>query len=173
MPIISITKKEKEKAPSIDPSCWISEGAWIIGDVTIGPETVVYQGSIIRGDFGKVTIGANNVIQDNVMINTADGFKTKIGDNNLFGFGCLVHGCTVGSNSVVGIGSTLMTGVKVGDDALVGAGSFVAMNTKIPDGQKFIGRELKGENKAGAMWEMGRKSWRSNAMNILKASKGC
>ncbi|MHA1783830.1 MAG: gamma carbonic anhydrase family protein, partial [Candidatus Helarchaeota archaeon] len=145
MPIITIVKKEKERVPSIDPSCWISEGAWIIGDVTIGPETVVYHGSVIRGDFGKVKIGAKNVIQDNVMINTAEGFKTKIGDNNLFGFGCLVHGCTVGSNSVVGIGATLMTGVKVGNDCLVGAGAFVKMNSKVPDGKKWVGTELKGE----------------------------
>ena len=173
MPIISITKKDKERVPEIDPSCWISEGAWIIGDVTIGPETVVYHGTIIRGDFKKVKIGAKNVIQDNVMINTAEGFATKIGDNNLLGFGALVHGATVGNNSVVGIGATLMTGVKVGDDCLVGAGAFVKMNSKVPDGQKWIGMELKGENKAGAMWEVGRKTWRDNAMNLLKPAKGC
>ncbi len=173
MPIISITKKDKEKAPEIDPSCWISEGAWIIGDVSLGPENVVYQGTIIRGDFKKVKIGARNVFQDNVMVNTAEGFGTKIGDNNLFGFGCLVHGATVGSNSVVGIKSTLMTGVKVEDDCLVGADAFVKMNSKVPAGQKWIGMELKGENKAGAMWEVGRTTWRDNAMKLLKPSKGC
>ncbi len=171
MPIITIVKKDKERVPQIDPSCWISEGAWVIGDVKIGPETVVYQGAIIRGDFGKVKIGANNVIQDNVMINTAEGFKTKIGDNNLFGFGCLVHGCTVGNNSVVGIGATLMTGVKVGNDCLVGAGAFVKMNSRVPDGKKWVGQELKGENKAGEMWEIGRQTWRKNA-KMLKEAKG-
>ena len=64
MPIYALKKKEKEKAPNIDPSAWISEHAVIVGNVTIGPETVVYQGAIIRGDFAKVTIGAKNVIQE-------------------------------------------------------------------------------------------------------------
>ena len=173
MPIITITKKDKERTPQIDPSCWISEGAWIIGDVILGPENVVYQGTIIRGDFKKIKIGAKNVFQDNVMVNTAEGFASKIGDNNLLGFGCLVHGAAVGSNSVIGIGATVMTGVKVGSDCLVGAGAFVKMNTKVPDGQKFIGRELKGENKAGAMWEVGRQTWRDNAYKLLKPAKGC
>ena len=63
MPIIAIKKKDKEKAPEIDPTAWISKHAIVIGNVTIGPETVVYQGAIIRGDFAKVTIGAKNVIQ--------------------------------------------------------------------------------------------------------------
>ena len=171
MPIVPIIKKDKEKAPQIDESAWISEDAWIIGNVSIGPETVVYQGSIIRGDCAKVKIGAKNVIQDCVMINTAGGYGTKIGDNNLLGFGCLVHGAAVGNNSVIGIKSTLMTGVKVGNDCLVGATAFVKMNEKVPDGQKWIGMALKGENKAGAMWEMGRKSWRDNAA-MLKQSKG-
>lgn len=166
MPIYAIKKKEREKAPQIDPSCWISEHAIIIGNVTIGPETVVYQGAIIRGDFAKITIGANNVIQDAVLINTADGFKTKIGDDNLFGFGCLFHGATCGDRNVIGIGATVMTGVKIKNDCLIGADAFVKMNSKVEDGQKWIGTEVKGVNKAGQMWEIGRQSWRNNGMKL-------
>jgi carbonic anhydrase/acetyltransferase-like protein (isoleucine patch superfamily) len=113
------------------------------------------------------------VIQDRVIINTADGFKTTIGDNNLIGFNALVHGATVGNNSVVGIGAILMTGVKVGDDALVGAGSFVKMNTKIGDGSMWIGTPAveKGENKQAQMWEIGRQSWRNNVSKWFKDSE--
>ena len=74
MPVISIEVNGEVKSPNIDPSCWISESAWIIGDVTIGAENVVYQGVIIRGDFAKVEIGAKNVFQDACIINTAEGF---------------------------------------------------------------------------------------------------
>ena len=164
MPIYPIMKKDKVKEPQIDPTAWVSEHAVIIGDVTIGPETVVYQNAVIRGDFGKVKIGAKNVIQDAVLINTASGFKSKIGDNNLFGFGCLFHGATCGNNNVIGIKATVMTGVKIGNDTLVGATAFVKMNSQVPDGLKWIGTELKGENKAGQMWEIGRTSWRKNGM---------
>ncbi|MHA1265394.1 MAG: gamma carbonic anhydrase family protein [Candidatus Helarchaeota archaeon] len=173
MPIYALKKKEKVKAPQIDPSAWISEHAIIIGDVSIGPETVVYQGAIIRGDFAKIKIGAKNVIQDAVLINTADGFKTRIGDNNLFGFGCLFHGATCGNNNVIGIKATVMTGVKIGNDCLIGANSFVKMNSKVPDGQKWIANAIKGENKAGQMWEIGRQSWRANAMWLKNQEEKC
>ncbi|MHA1292803.1 MAG: gamma carbonic anhydrase family protein [Promethearchaeota archaeon] len=160
MPIISIEIDGKIKKPQIDPSCWISESAWIIGDVSMGPENVVYQGVVIRGDFAKVKIGAKNVFQDCCVINTAEGCSTRIGDNNLIGFGAIVHGATIKNNAVVGIRSVLMIKVNVNNDAMVGATSFVPMGKKIPVGQKWIGRELKGENTQGKIWEIGRQSWR-------------
>ncbi len=160
MPIIPIEINGELKSPKIDPSCWISDSAWIIGDVTMGAENVVYQGVIIRGDFAKVEIGAKNVFQDACIINTAQGFKTTIGDNNLIGFGAIVHGATLGDNTVVGIKSVLMITVTVENDAMVGATSFVGMGKRIPEGEKWIGRELKGKNTQGPMWEGGRQSWR-------------
>ncbi|MFW9876571.1 MAG: gamma carbonic anhydrase family protein [Candidatus Thorarchaeota archaeon] len=160
MPIVPIEIDGKIKTPEVDPSCWISESAWIIGDVSMGSDNVVYQGVIIRGDFAKVEIGAKNVFQDACIINTAEGFKTTIGDNNLIGFGAIVHGATVKNNAVVGIKSILMISVTVEDDSMVGATSFVGMGKKIPKGQKWIGRELKGDNTQGQMWEIGRQSWR-------------
>jgi carbonic anhydrase/acetyltransferase-like protein (isoleucine patch superfamily) len=160
MPIISIEINGKTKTPRIDPSCWISESAWIIGDVTLGKDNVVYQGVIMRGDFAKIKIGDKNVFQDSCIINTAEGFKTTIGDNNLIGFGAIVHGATLKNNTVVGIRSVLMIRVSIEDDAMVGATSFIGMGKIVPAGQKWIGRELKGENTQGEMWEIGRQSWR-------------
>ena len=160
MPIVSIEVNGKVKTPKIDPTSWVSEAVTVIGDVTIGPENVLYQGVIIRGDFAKVEIGARNVFQDACIINTAEGFGTTIGDNNLIGFGAIVHGATVKSNTVIGIQSVLMITVIVEDDSMVGATSFVGMGKKVPAGKKWIGRELKGENTQGKMWEAGRQSWR-------------
>ena len=116
------------------------------------------------------SIGAKNVFQDACVVNTAAGCSTRIGDNNLIGFQAIVHGATVKNNAVVGIQSVLMIKVTVQDDALVGATSFVPMGKKIPAGQKWIGRELKGENTQGKMWEAGRQGWRKMglAMNDQK-----
>ncbi|MFX0133265.1 MAG: gamma carbonic anhydrase family protein [Candidatus Hodarchaeota archaeon] len=173
MPIVSIKKKDKVVEPEIDPTAWISKHAVVVGNVKIGPGTVVYQGAIIRGDFAAVKIGANNVIQDDAVINTADGFKTKIGDNNLIGFKAIVHGATVGNNAVVGIGSTIMIGAKIGDDALIGAGAFIGNNKVVPPGKFWIGTPAveKGDNKQGAMWEIGRKSWRENVTKRFKETE--
>ncbi|MHA1986551.1 MAG: gamma carbonic anhydrase family protein [Promethearchaeota archaeon] len=166
MPIIPIEVKGELKTPKIDPSSWISESAWIIGDVTIGPENVVYQGTIIRGDFASVKIGARNVFQDACIINTAEGFKTIIGDNNLIGFSAIVHGATVKNNTVIGIQSVIMISVTVEDDSMVGATSFVGMSKTVPAGKKWIGRELKGDNNQGKMWEAGRQSWRKMGITM-------
>ena len=160
MPVISIEVNGEIKTPRIDPSSWISASATIIGDVKIGKDNVVYQGVIIRGDFAKIEIGAKNVFQDACIINTAEGYGTVIGDNNLIGFGAIVHGATIKNNTVIGIRSVIMIAVTVNDDTMVGATSFVGMGKKIPAGQKWIGREIKGENTQGKMWEMGRLSWR-------------
>ena len=170
MPIISIKINGKIKSPKINPSCWISESSWIIGDVTMGPDNVVYQGVILRGDFAKIEIGAKNVFQDACIINTAEGVSTRIGDNNLIGFGAIVHGATVKNNTVIGIQSILMINTIIEDDAMVGATSFVGMGKKVPAGQKWIGRELKGENTQGKMWELGRQSWRKMGL-VMKDQK--
>ena len=171
MPIISIEVNGKIKTPNIDPSCWISDSAWIIGDVTMGPENVVFQGAIIRGDFGKIKIGAKNVFQDACIVNTAEGCGTRIGDNNLIGFSAIVHGATVKNNSVVGIQSVLMIKSVLEDDALLGATSFVGMGKKIPAGKKWIGRELKGDNNQGKLWEIGRLSWRKMGLAMKQQAE--
>ena len=160
MPIVSIEINGVLKTPEVDQSCWISESAWIIGDVKMGSENVVYQGVLIRGDFAKIKIGNKNVFQDACIINTAEGCRTQIGDNNLVGFHAIIHGATVKNNAVVGIQSVLMPSVIVENDAMVGATSFVGMGKKVPANQKWIGRELKGENNQGKIWEAGRISWR-------------
>lgn len=171
MPIIPIEINGELKTPKIDPSCWISDSAWIVGDVTMGAENVVYQGVIIRGDFAKVEIGDKNVFQDACIVNTAEGFKTSIGNNNLIGFSAIVHGATLGNNTVVGIQSVLMISVVVEDDSMVGANSFVGMGKKVPAGQKWIGRELKGVNNQAAMWEGGRLSWRKMGLAMRNQQK--
>ncbi len=166
MPIVSIEINGVLKSPEIDRSCWISESAWIVGDVKMGSENVVYQGVIIRGDFAKITIGNKNVFQDCCIINTAEGCRTRIGDNNLVGFGAIIHGATLKNNTVIGIQSVLMPSVKIENDAMVGATSFLGMGKKVPENQKWIGRELKGENTQGKMWEAGRISWRNMGLHM-------
>ena len=137
----------------------------------MGPENVVFQGAIIRGDFAKIKIGAKNVFQDACIFNTAEVCSTRIGDNNLIGFSAIVHGATVKNNAVVGIQSVLMIKTVLEDDALLGMGGHVGMGKKIPAGQKWIGRELRGENNQGKLWEMGRLSWRKMGLAMKEQTE--
>ncbi|MHA1382823.1 MAG: gamma carbonic anhydrase family protein [Candidatus Helarchaeota archaeon] len=152
--------------PKIDPSVIILEGCTILGNVEIGPETVIYPGTIIRGDTAKVEIGSKVVIQDGALINGSAGNKCKIGNNTLVAFGAIIHGAIIGENCVIGIRSVLMPGTKVKDNSILGAMSYV-LRGKIPEGKVYVGipatekRDVKDTDHN--MWDLGKKTFRKIA----------
>ena len=124
----------------IDPKAHIAKSATVIGDVTIGPDVTVLDGAAIRGDFGgsiEIEAGAN--IQENCCIHVNTGEVTRIGKNVTVGHGAIVHGCTVGDGSLIGMGAIVIDRARVGRRCLVGAGSLVTGTADIPDGWMAFG----------------------------------
>jgi phenylacetic acid degradation protein len=158
--------------PEIDPSVIILEGSTILGKVEIGPGTVIYPGTIIRGDTAKVKIESKVVIQDGVMINGSAGNRCKIGEDSLIAFGSIIHGAIVGKNCVIGVRSILMPGVKVNDNSMLGAMSYVLRGT-IPEGKVYIGipavekRDM--QEKDYQTWNLGKQTFRNVAMKYKKS----
>jgi carbonic anhydrase/acetyltransferase-like protein (isoleucine patch superfamily) len=133
------------KTPKIAPSAFISEAAYIVGDVEIGENSNIWPGAVIRADFGKTTIGKNTSIEDNCVIHGAT--DVTIGDNAIIGHGAVVHCRSIGSNVLVGNNATLLNGAEIGDFCIIGAGSVVAQETKIADKSVAIGvpARIKGQ----------------------------
>ena len=105
----------------------------VVGDVTIGPDTSVWFGSVVRGDVHAVRIGARTNLQDQCVVHvTRDRFPTWIGDEVTVGHRATVHGCTVRDGALVGIAAVVLDGAEVGEEALVGAGALVPPGAKIP-----------------------------------------
>ncbi len=123
------------KKPKIHPSAFISEAAYIVGDVVIGENTNVWPGAVVRGDYGQIIIGKNCSIQDNCVLHTDDFLE--MGDNILMTHGAVVHGGSVGSNVLIGVNSVLLEDAHVGSYCLIGACAVV--RGAVPDHSLVIG----------------------------------
>lgn len=125
------------KKPRIAPSAFVSEAAYIVGDVEIGKNSSVWPGAVIRADFGKITVGNNCSIEDNCVVHGAT--DVYIGDNTIIGHGVVVHCHKVGNNVLVGNNTTLLDGADIGDFCIIGAGSVVPIEAKIPNNSLVVG----------------------------------
>lgn len=121
-----------------DDTVVILPGAVVVGNVTFGPDCSVWFNAVLRGDGQPITLGAGVNIQDNAVLHS-DVFPTVLGDYVTVGHGAIVHGCTVGDNTVVGMGAILLNGAKVGKNCMVGAGAVVTGKMDAPDGSMLLG----------------------------------
>ena len=120
----------KGKTPKVHPTAFVSEAAYVLGDVEIGENSSVWPGTVIRGDSGKITIGRNTNIQDNSIVHSdADA---RIGDNSTIGHSVMWHGRVLADNCLVGNGAIVNDGVEVGEFSIIAAGAVVLEETKIP-----------------------------------------
>ena len=127
------------KTPHISPDAFVAETAVLIGDVTVGPDSSVWYGAVIRGDSSAITVGRGTSIQDNAVLHTEQDRPMTIGDNVTVGHAALVHCASVGSNTLVGMGAILLDGAIIGDHCVIGAGALVKENTVVPSGSLMVG----------------------------------
>ena len=125
--------------PEIHQGAFIHEQALVIGDVMVEEDANIWPGAILRGDIERITIGRGASIQDGTIIHTDPGFPVEVGEWTAVGHGCTVHGCSVGNNSLVGMGAILLTGSKVGNQCIIGAGALVPEGMVIQDGFIALG----------------------------------
>src|SRR5213082_3347401 len=112
-----------DKKPVIPATCYVAENATIIRDVTLGERVSVLFGAVIRGDNDPVTIGDDSNVQDNCVLHSDPGLPLKIGKGVTIGHQAMLHGCTVGDGSLIGIQAVVMNGAVIGESSLVGAGA--------------------------------------------------
>lgn len=130
--------------PVLEPSAWIAPGAQVSGDVHLGAESSVWFNAVIRGDVNLIRIGSQTNIQDLSMVHVShETAPTYIGNGVTVGHSVILHGCTVGNFSLIGMGSVVLDGSEIGDFVFLGAGSLVTPKTKIPSGMKAYGRPAK------------------------------
>ena len=160
------------KSPQIHPSVFVSEAAYIVGDVIIGEGTSIWPGAVIRGDYGRIIIGRNCSIQDNCVLHTDD--YLELGDNVLMTHGAVVHGGSIGNNVMIGVNAVCLEDCQVGDFVLIGAGAIVT-GTPIPNESLVIGvpgriRELPAVHRQRLEDPTAR--YRENAKRFIAAGLG-
>lgn len=125
--------------PKFAKSCFIAPTADLIGNIEIGERTSVWYNVVIRGDIDCVVIGSGCSIQDLCALHVDYGIALNIGDNVTIGHSCVIHACSIGSNSMIGMGATILSGAKIGENCIIAAGSVVLENAIIPDNSLVAG----------------------------------
>ncbi|WP_443069936.1 gamma carbonic anhydrase family protein [Subtercola sp. YIM 133946] len=141
--------------PAIDSAAWVAPSATVIGQVTVAAEASIFYGAVVRADSVGITLGAGSNLQDNVVVHGDPGFPAVIGEGVSVGHGAVVHGCSIGDNTLIGMNATVLNGAIVGAECLVAAGALILEGSVIPDGSLVAGvpgkvrRELTADERAG------------------------
>ena len=152
---------------------WIAPNAVIIGQVKLGSMASVWFGAMIRGDNDLIQIGARSNIQDGCVLHTDKGYPMVIGEGCTVGHMAMLHGCTIGPNTLIGIGSTILNGARIGANCIIGAHSLVPEGKEIPDNSLVMGtpgrvvREVSAEQ-AGQLKDLSR----HYVDNLVRYNKG-
>ncbi len=129
--------------PKVEQSVFRAEGSRIIGDVTIGKNSSVWYNAVIRGDENVIRIGEGTNIQDNAVLHVGEDHALTVGNYVTVGHSVILHGCTVGDQTLIGMGSIIMNGAVIGEKCIIGAGSLITQNKVIPDGSLVMGSPAK------------------------------
>jgi carbonic anhydrase/acetyltransferase-like protein (isoleucine patch superfamily) len=120
-------------------NCWVAPNATLIGKVRLMEHASVWFGAVLRGDNDWIVVGPRSNVQDNSVIHTDPGTPTLIGEGVTVGHKVILHSCSVGDNSLIGMGSTLLTGCRIGKNCLVGANTLIPEGKEIPDNSLVVG----------------------------------
>ena len=131
------------KTPIIHPDAYIAPNATVVGNVRIGAGSSVFFGSVLRGDREPITIGDDTNIQDNCVLHEEFGHPVSVGSRVTVGHGAILHSCTIGDETLIGMGAIVLNGAKIGRHCLIGAGALVTQNMVIPDGSLAFGSPAK------------------------------
>ena len=137
----------KGKAPDIEKAAFVAENAVVTGDVTLQQDSSVWFGAVIRGDGPHIEIGERSNIQDGCVLHADPGYPLTVGSKVTVGHGAILHGCTVGDGSLVGMGAIVLNGAKIGKNCIVGAGALVTGGKEFGDGNLIVGSPAKAVRK--------------------------
>ena len=126
-------------APQIDEDCWVAPDANLIGRVVLEEGASVWFGATLRGDNEPIVIGAGSNVQENCVMHTDMGYPLSVGAGCTIGHKVMLHGCTLGRNTLIGMGATILNGAVIGDNCLIGAGALITEGKEIADGSLVMG----------------------------------
>ena len=156
----------EDRQPEIDESCFVAESADLIGSVVMHENASVWFNCVLRADNEPIVVGKNSNVQDGSVLHVDPGFPLNIGEGVTVGHKVMLHGCTIGDNSLIGINAIVLNGAKIGKNCIIGANALVTEGMEVPDGSMVLGspgkvvKEL--DERAFAMLKMGADHYVSN-----------
>jgi carbonic anhydrase/acetyltransferase-like protein (isoleucine patch superfamily) len=162
--------------PELAPACWVAENATVIGKVRLKPGASVWFGAVLRGDNEWIEIGERSNIQDNATLHTDPGFPLVVAEDCTIGHNAILHGCSIGRNTLIGMGAILLNGAQIGSNCIVGAGALIGEKKVIPDNTLVVGspaRKIRDTDAATARMiaqaaDIYFKRWQNYAANLKR-----
>jgi carbonic anhydrase/acetyltransferase-like protein (isoleucine patch superfamily) len=171
MPIYALD----DRVPTLPPPdrFWVAPDAHVIGRVALDDEVGIWFGAVLRGDNEIIEIGARSNVQEGAMLHTDPGFPMRIGSGVTLGHHAILHGCTIGDDTLIGMGSTVLNGAKIGRNCLVGANALVTEVKEFPDNSLIVGAPAKAVRQVDAkITELIRMSAEYYVMNWRRFASG-
>ncbi|MDW3184260.1 gamma carbonic anhydrase family protein [Roseobacter sp.] len=128
-----------DHSPQVHADTWVAPDANLVGQVVLEEGASVWFGTTIRADHEEIRVGKGSNVQENCVFHIDAGYPLTIGENCTIGHKVMLHGCTIGDNSLIGMGATVLNGAKIGKNCLIGAGALITENKVIPDGSLVLG----------------------------------
>ncbi len=126
-------------SPDLHPQAWVADTAVLIGRVVLQADANVWFGAVLRGDNEEIRIGAGSNVQENAVLHTDMGYPLTIGESCTIGHKAMLHGCTIGAGTLIGMGATILNGARIGAGCLIGACALITEGKVIPDGSLVMG----------------------------------
>lgn len=160
------------KKPDTTKAAFVAASATVLGDVTLGAQSSVWYGCVLRGDINSIEIGEGTNIQDLAMVHLADDFGVKVGRYCTIGHSAIIHACEIGDECLIGMGATILDGARIGDHCIVGANSLVTQRFVAPPGSMILGSPAKVVRALTEKELLGLRAWAEKYVVVAKAHAG-
>jgi gamma-carbonic anhydrase len=147
------------RQPVLGKGVYIAKSAVVVGDVTLGDFSSVWNNAVLRGDINRIVVGHHTNVQDNAVLHLADDFACVLGNYVTVGHSAIVHACTVGDEVLIGMGAVILDGTVIGEQSIIGAKALVTQHMKIPPGSLVLGAPAKVVRPLTVKERRGLKAW--------------
>jgi carbonic anhydrase/acetyltransferase-like protein (isoleucine patch superfamily) len=157
------------KKPDTAGAAFVAGNATVLGDVTLGAQSSVWYGCVLRGDINSIVIGEGTNVQDLTMVHLADDHGVKVGRYCTIGHSAIIHACEIGDECLIGMGATILDGAKIGDRCIVGANALVTQRFVAPAGSMILGAPAKVVRPLTDAEQNGLRGWAEKYIEVAKA----
>jgi carbonic anhydrase/acetyltransferase-like protein (isoleucine patch superfamily) len=162
-------ERHLSRTPDVARANWVAPNATVVGDVTLGAQSSVFYGAVLRGDIARIIVGEGTNVQDNVVVHLADDLDAVIGAWCTIGHAAIVHACTIEDECLIGMGATVLDGARIGARSIVGAGAVVTPRTIVPPGSMVLGAPAKVARRLSDAEQAALRAWAEKYIEVSKA----
>ncbi len=157
------------RTPDVTRAGFVAPNATVLGDVSLGPQSSVWYGCVLRGDINAIVVGEGSNVQDGTIVHLADDYPVRIGRFTTIGHGAIIHACTIGDECLIGMGATVLDGAVIGDRCIVGANALVTQRFVAPAGSLVLGAPAKVVRALTDEEQRGLRRWAEKYVEVAQA----